>query len=70
MATLAELKARNTKSESTTPAHYKSESAKKVLLLMDSPEYESKSYSDFVQQVAKEDSITVEQLEIELDPFI
>lgn len=54
----------------TLEKRYKSESAAKVLMLMDSHEYESKSYSYFVKRIADENGISIEQLERELQPFI
>jgi Ca2+-binding EF-hand superfamily protein len=48
----------------------KTKSAKKVLQLMDKYEDGSDRYMEFVKKVAKEDKISVKQLEKELDPFI
>lgn len=48
----------------------KTKSAKKVLQLMDSEEDGGSMYMKFVKQVAKEDNISIKQLEKELDPFV
>lgn len=48
----------------------KSSSAKKVLQLMDSEEDGQDRYMEFVKRVAKEDNISISQLEKELEPFI
>ena len=48
----------------------KTKSAKKVLQLMDKYEDGPNRYMEFVKKVAKEDKISVKQLEKELDPFI
>ncbi|MBD77971.1 MAG: hypothetical protein CL840_03370 [Crocinitomicaceae bacterium] len=48
----------------------KTESAKKVLQLMDSEEDGGCRYQEFVRQVSNEDGISYEQLEAELDPFV
>lgn len=48
----------------------KTKSAKKVLQLMDKYEDGAGRYAEFVKKVAKQDGISVAQLEKELDPFI
>lgn len=48
----------------------KTKSASKVLKLMDSEEDGPDRYKEFVKKVAKEDKISVKQLEKELEPFI
>lgn len=48
----------------------KSKSAKKVLQMMDNEEDGANRYGEFVKKVAKEDGISIEQLEKELEPFI
>ncbi len=48
----------------------KSKSASKVLKMMDSEEGGDAKFKEFVAKVAKEDGISVEQLEKELEPFI
>ena len=48
----------------------KSKSAKKVLQLMDKFEDGESRYSEFVKKVAKQDGISVAQLEKELEPFV
>ena len=48
----------------------KSKSASKVLKLMDAEEDGQDKYMEFVKKVAKEDKISVKQLEKELDPWI
>jgi Ca2+-binding EF-hand superfamily protein len=48
----------------------KTENAAKVLQLMDSTEDGGDRYNEFVSLIAKENGISVSQLEAELDPFI
>ncbi|MFM2668536.1 hypothetical protein AAFX24_27735 [Vibrio mediterranei] len=49
---------------------YKSESASKVLQLMDAYEDGEDRYQEFVKQVAAESNISVKTLEAELEPFV
>lgn len=49
---------------------YKSESASKVLQLMDAFEDGEDRYQEFVKQVAAESNISVKTLEAELEPFV
>lgn len=49
---------------------YKSERACRVLQLMDSNEDGASRFSEFVKTVSKETGVSVEQIELELEPFI
>lgn len=48
----------------------KTANAQRVLQLMDSCENGDSRYREFVELVAKEANVSIEQLEAELNPFI